>query len=104
MKRPVLQLVCVLCLLFSQQAAVSHAIWHANHQSAAQQGSHKNQSAEGRLCNLHGLFSQVVGAAPANDINFALADALNEQRAQAFHDVASVTPIRARSRGPPHLS
>ena len=104
MARSLLQVICVLCLLFSQQAAFTHATWHAHEQSLRQHGGHHKPSAHGELCKLHGLFSQVLGTAPGTIVHIALADALGEQIAQLALAIVTATPITARSRGPPSLS
>ena len=60
MKRSVLQLFCIVCLLLGQQAAFTHASWHAQEQSLRQHGNHHKQpSTQGDLCKLHGVFTHM---------------------------------------------
>jgi hypothetical protein len=104
MKRSVLQFICTLCLLFAQQAAFTHALWHAHEPSVQRHDRHDNSSAHGELCKLHGLFTQVVGGAPGTIVQLVLEDALNEQSPHVASAVLSTSLLTPRSRGPPRLS
>jgi hypothetical protein len=104
MKRSILQFICVLGLLFAQQGAFTHAIWHVHGTAARQHHGDQKSSAQGDLCKLHGLFTQVAGGAPASVFHFAMDDALNEHSVQFSEPRHSVRPLAARSRGPPRLA
>jgi hypothetical protein len=102
MKRSILQLVCVFCLLFTQHVAFTHATWHARSAAAAHQ-HHRNDdgSSERERCTLHGLFGQVVGCAPAMVVELGLQDLLGERVAHLSQTGRTATPLTPRSRGPP---
>jgi hypothetical protein len=104
MKRSALQFICIVCLLFAQQAAFTHALWHTHEPSVRSHTGHDRPSAQGDLCKLHGLFSQVLGTAPGTTFHVAIGNALNEQSAHLSPPVPSSSPLRPRSRGPPRLS
>ena len=105
MKRSVLQLFCIVCLLLGQQAAFTHASWHAQEQLLRQHGNHHKQpSTQGDLCKLHGVFNQLVGTAHGSITHFALSDALHERSTDRSTLVVSSSPLTPRSRGPPRLS
>jgi len=105
MKRSVLQLFCIVCLLLGQQAAFTHASWHAHEQSLRQHGNHHKQpSTQGDLCKLHGVFTQLVGTAPGSIVHFALTDALDERSTHRPTLAVSAGALTPRSRGPPRLS
>jgi hypothetical protein len=104
MKRSILQFVCILGLLFAQQGALMHAIWHVHGTAAQPHDGDQKQSAQGDLCKLHGLFTQVVGGAPAPVVHFSMDDVLNEHIVHLSERRHSVRPLTARSRGPPRLA
>jgi hypothetical protein len=104
MKRSILQFICVVCLLFAQQGAFTHAIWHAHGPSAQQHDSQHKPSADGDLCKLHGLFTQVVGTAPGTTVYVASEDALTEHSVDDPQLSRTTKPLTPRSRGPPRLS
>lgn len=51
----------IFLLLFAQQSAITHAVWHASDHGPAQHKNKGDASYQGKLCGLHGAFSQVVG-------------------------------------------
>jgi hypothetical protein len=61
--RNLVRILCILALLFAQQAALTHAAWHAGEQTAGQERRH-DASFQDKLCDLHGVFCQVLGALP----------------------------------------
>lgn len=104
-----LQLVCALALLFAQQAALTHQVWHAAphggvlHFSVAAEGQCGSQAPQERLCSLHAAFGTVLGALDcagagvldrtAGEIRFRLPDL----------SAPSAPGLPAVSRGPPAL-
>jgi hypothetical protein len=104
MKRSILQLACVFCLLFAQHVAFTHATWHAHGAAAAHQQDRNDEgSAERELCTLHGLFGQVVGCAPGIVVQLAVEDPVSERVAYLPQALRPATPLTPRSRGPPSL-
>ena len=99
MKRTLLQLACVLLLLFAQQSALTHAAWHAHERHPAQQDS--DVSFQGGLCDLHIAFGAVLGGANAAPPQHPLPDRLDQHIAQRPPAHAVVTPLTPRSRAPP---
>ena len=89
----------VLALLFAQQAAVAHSVWHA---AAAAKAGAVHLGAKGNpLCTQHGSLDTVLGglsAAPA----FATADEPQPAHFPAANVPAASTPAPSPlSRGPP---
>src|SRR3954453_21073441 len=88
--RRFLQTGCIFLLLFAQQAALTHLLWHA--QRSARIERLEDSTAEAKrpasapetagLCGLHALLGQVLGAASC------------DPRAQADTRVAGETPQR----------
>jgi hypothetical protein len=102
-KRVFPQLVFVLLLLFAQQAAFTHAAWHAHDQHPAQHDSKDKVSFQGSLCDLHVAFSAVLGMAHASPVHHAAREGTDErivQRPHVLRVAESPTPL---SRGPPVL-
>ena len=64
-KRRFTAFFCVFLLLFAQQAALTHAAWHAHHEHAStSRAAAHDGSLQGELCALHGPFTQVLGWCP----------------------------------------
>ena len=104
MKRVFPQIVFILLLLFAQQAAFTHAAWHAHDQHPAQHDSKDKVSFQGSLCDLHVAFSAVLGGAHASPVHHAAQECGDERivlsPARPLRVAESPTPL---SRGPPHL-
>ena len=72
--RRLLQTGCILLLLFAQQAALTHLLWHAQRAVAAERLDRTGVQAKrdtgklhvAALCGLHALLGQVLGAAPCD--------------------------------------
>lgn len=106
-RRALLQLVCAL-LLFAQQIALTHAIWHVSHELPAPEqhvhdrdGGHSQDTEAANLCSFDAAFGQVLGGAPITTYVFLAhaaggASALDPQRASATQRF--LAPL---SRGPP---
>ena len=105
-----MQLCCIFLLLFAQQSALTHAMWHAFGGSAkyAQKAGAASQPApqsrDAALCAFDAAYGQALGAAlggaPA-DVPAPLADV-----ATSHSKYSSTTPLflAPLSRGPPALS
>jgi hypothetical protein len=104
MKRKILQFVCAFCLLFAQQGALTHAVWHARGDAPVQQDSKHKSSLHGDLCNLHGLFTQVVGGASTTVFHVPAPDAVHVHALELQYLCISARLPAPRSRGPPLLS
>jgi len=106
--RALIQVLCAL-VLFAQQAALTHAVWHSAAGQAAQQDdahAYEHEPAPARLaglCAYDAAFGLVLGGACAT-VAVALPNAPVTQAAlpppDAFSPVDALTP---RSRGPPIL-
>jgi hypothetical protein len=90
-------------LLFAQQGAFLHAAWHAN-DTTAHQKNKSDGTVQGKLCDLHGAFGQVLGGGHTETPPTPLTEQLRETieyRAHAFVVPALHVPL---SRGPPLIS
>ena len=106
-----MQLLCIALLLFAQQAAFAHAIWHAHkqlpaghQQQAHAQDSHGSPQREASsVCALDVVLGEVLGAAPCGGsvthVSSGTHAVTNAER--AVHGVSRFpAPL---SRGPPTL-
>jgi len=104
LKRVFVHLACMFLLLFAQQAALTHAAWHATHKSPpVQHEGNGKASFQGGLCNLHVAFSQVLGGASACALPPRAAECFiprAEHRERSHHAAVSLPFF---SRGPPVL-
>ena len=102
-----LQLFCALALLFAQQAALTHQVWHAAPHggplefAVSAEGQGGSQAPQERLCGLHAAFGTVLGALDCTGAG-APASFAGEI---AFHSTGlswlSARGPKAVSRGPP---
>ena len=112
MKRRLFNLACILLLLFAQQAAIAHAIWHAHAheppestsacETACPDGS-PSQHDPAPLCAFDIAFSQVLGGASGGTSALVVTDCPADTVTLHLN-----LPPRARflaplSRGPPAL-
>ena len=104
-----IQLLCAF-VLFAQQAALTHGVWHAAASQSAHEphgGAHGDERTPATelssLCVFDAAFGQVLGGAPATHQS-ACAETTASQRAlyhgRAYTAADALTP---RSRGPPAL-
>jgi len=94
----------MLLLLFAQQTALTHAAWHATHESPpAQQDGKGKGSFQSGLCNQHFAFSQVLsGAHAASPAPPAPEHFVDQGKQQHYsHCVQVLLPFS--SRAPPIL-
>jgi hypothetical protein len=102
-RRAFLQFVLAALLLFAQQAAVTHAIWHAHGPTPEQHEDNGKGSFHAGSCDWHSAFCQVLGAVPSGSPSHAERHGPAEQAAApALPRVAALSPAPL-SRGPPAL-
>jgi hypothetical protein len=97
--RYAIRLLCIFVLLFAQQAAYTHAAWHAGEQT--QHRSKQDATLQDSLCALHGALSQVLGGihgTPAAAAEACIACCVNEGRCNAPFVALLHSPP---ARGPP---
>jgi hypothetical protein len=108
--RQMMQLCCVFLLLFAQQSALTHAMWHAFGASAnyAQKAGAASQPApqpgDAALCAFDAAYGQALGAAlggAPSDVPAPLAQAAALHSKYSFTTPQFLAPL---SRGPPALS
>jgi hypothetical protein len=108
-KSALFRLALVALLLFAQQAALTHATWHAhqplagNAHGAGSGDQSGKQPQETQLCGFHLAFGQVLGAASGSDVTFALPALGSERACPGARTCACVTHLPPQSRGPPTL-
>jgi hypothetical protein len=102
-KRVFPQFVFILLLLFAQQAAFTHAAWHAHDQHPAQHDSKDKVSFQGSLCDLHVAFSAVLGGAHASPVHHAVQECGNERIVYRLNPLRVAESPIPLSRGPPVL-
>jgi hypothetical protein len=98
-----LQLACVFLLLFAQQAAVTHAVWHAQAPASQQQDTKGKAAFQGGLCDLHGVFTQVLGGVHSACAPTPHAPALNAHIVHRPPSWVAARHLIPLSRGPPVL-
>jgi hypothetical protein len=101
-KRVFLQIVLAALLLFGQQVALTHGVSHAHGPAPEHQESGKGSFQSGS-CNLHGVYSQILGAMPASPAAHSEQSLLLEQVAAAALPCAAAQALAPLSRGPPAL-
>ncbi len=103
MSRKLVHYLCILLLLFAQQAAYTHAAWHAGEQGERHDRPH-DTSFDAKLCDLHGAFAQVLGALPGSPTSLPDVPPCDEQvSVPAAACVVPPVPVPT-SRGPPTVS
>ncbi len=114
MHRRGLQFVCVGLLLFAQQSALLHAIWHAaksvrgGNPVAVHLGTtgHDDTESGGKnaQCAFDPAFGTVLGAINAGCSAALVAAAAADPQSWPFLQHIDPKPVRAVSRGPPAIS
>src|SRR5918999_790428 len=110
--RRLMQLCCIFLLLFSQQTALTHALWHAaggdeSHAAHAHDADgdahHHDADAEAALCAYHLAFGTLLGGHHGAATALALADAACAHA--VAHPIGRIAAesVPAVSRGPPLL-
>jgi hypothetical protein len=95
-----LRVVFVVLLLFAQQAAFTHAAWHAGEHRPTQQ-SEQDASFQGTLCGLHAAFGEVLGAVAGTASPLLLSRFGQCEPAPVFVDWVVLPSLPPRTRGPP---
>lgn len=112
-KSAFLRLLLAALLLVAQQAAVTHAIWHAHdglaghvHDTAVVQSgqSHDDDSTQAQFCGFHVAFGQVLGMAHGNAAMFAAPVLLVEHGPAPDRSCRHIVFVPPQSRGPPAFS
>ena len=101
--RKFVPLLCILALLFAQQAAFAHAAWHAAEQAAGQERPH-DASFQDELCDLHGAFGEVLGALPQSADWLPTAAVTHISCGDAPRDWVAFSLRTPPSRAPPIVS
>ena len=113
MRRVLLQLVLAALLLFAQQAAVTHAIWHAaenlpgnGSDTGLDRGygpSNDEHSPQAQLCGFDAAFGQVLGGAHGSAGTFLSPELTSEPIALSARPCSGVLSLSFHSRAPPVL-
>ena len=103
--RRALSAFAFVLLLFAQQAALTHAAWHVGEDLAvAHHDGKEKKSFQGSLCDLHGLFNQVLGGAKGAALSVVPQDipaVRFEEPAPPYHRAPR---LALRCRDPPRVS
>ncbi len=112
--RVLLQLICISLLLVSQQAALTHAVWHATerlHGHGVAGGAHDSHDAGHHdadtaraLCSLDMVYGEVLGAICGRTARAAAVAQAPDHVGWLVHRRVAVERVRAVSRGPPDFS
>lgn len=110
--RVLMQLCCIFLLLFAQQSALTHALWHAAaagdshaaHASDSGDDAHEHHSdVQGALCDYHAAFGTMLGGHHGAVLALAVAaDGLVEAPLSPAGRITTEA-VPAVSRGPPIL-
>jgi hypothetical protein len=107
--RRLMQLGCILLLLFAQQAALTHALWHSHAGGSAHvhQDTHADRGHGDRvpdavnLCAFDAALGQVLGAAPSGHHDRIAAASGAETPVGRQHAPVLQDFLAPHSRGPP---
>lgn len=110
-RRTLIQLICIGLLLFSQQAALAHGVWHAaerlhghDHRAHTHDDDHDAAESARALCSLDVAYGEVLGAICGHGACGAAVAPASDHVAWPVHSRVALEPIRAVSRGPPAFS
>ena len=112
--RNLMQLCCIFLLLFAQQTALTHALWHAaggheSHAHAAGGHAHdhdahdRESDAQGALCDSHSACGTLLGGHHGATAALGALDAACAHAASHFTGRITAEAVPAVSRGPPLL-
>ncbi|HZN27271.1 MAG TPA: hypothetical protein VFB75_23795 [Burkholderiales bacterium] len=107
--RRLLQLCCIFLLLFAQQTALTHALWHAERQlpvgalehHAAQHTHDSGDADAAALCAFDAAFGQLLGAALSGHHGLLHASITNERPHRLTFFSVPRYFLAPLSRGPP---
>ena len=113
-RRLTLRLILAALLLVAQQAAVTHAVWHAHDSLAGHVHDtelnddlghqHDEHSSEAQFCGFHAAFGQVLGVAAGNAAPLAVLRLDVERVSEPQRSCSHVESVPPQSRSPPVLS
>lgn len=105
-----MQLCCIFLLLFAQQSALTHALWHAagGHESHSQHAAHTDahdheSEAERELCAYHLAFGTLLGGHHGAAAALLPTDPPGTHASLRQTGRITAEPVPAVSRGPPPL-
>jgi hypothetical protein len=107
--RRLVQLGCIFLLLFAQQVALTHAIWHAHGGNSSDVttpvAAHPDHGRPGvsTVCAFDAAFGQVLGAVSGGGSVSVPRVSAPETPLQSFRALASRDFLHPLSRGPPPL-
>ena len=112
-RRNALHILCAFLLLFAQQGALTHSVWHLGDHLPAQ-GHHEHagathddgdagHSSQSSLCDLHFALGSVLGGNCASPALVSLPDLKHDLSATADFQRAALTFASYLSRAPPAL-
>jgi len=112
-KRTALHFLCAFLLLFAQQGALTHSVWHLGdhlpahahheHAVAAHDGGDEGPSSQSKLCDLHFVLGSVLGGNCASPALVSLPDLEHGLPASADFQRTALTSASYLSRAPPVL-
>ena len=105
-----MQLCCIFLLLFAQQAALTHALWHAaggdepRGAHAHDGGAHDHESErQGALCDYHIAFGTLLGGHHGAPVALGALDTACAHAGSYLTGRITAEAVPAVSRGPPPL-
>lgn len=110
--RRLMQLGCIFLLLFAQQSALTHTLWHAAgshdshalHVSVADHDAHDHEpDAQGALCDYHLALGTLLGGHHGAAVPLVLADTACTHGVLPPTGRIAAEAVPAVSRGPPLL-
>ena len=107
-KSVLLRLALVALLLVAQQAAITHATWHARlaggaHHSQDTTDQPAEHSQESQLCGFHLAFGQVLGAVGTSTVALDVPALEAEPLGAGARSCVYLASLPPQSRGPPFL-
>ena len=112
-KRTALNFLCAFLLLFAQQGALTHSVWHLGdhlpahehheHAGAAHDDGDEGHTSQSRLCDLHFVLGSVLGGNCASPALVLLPELTHGLPASTDVQRAARTSTYYLSRAPPVL-
>lgn len=110
MRRAFLRLILACLLLAAQQAALTHATWHAQDRLAGQSRQDRaasdrpdGSSTQGQLCGFDLAFGQVLGGAHGSGCDICLPELAPERTVLSPRPYSAAIALSFHSRAPPVL-
>jgi hypothetical protein len=95
--------ICIVLLLYAQQQALVHAVWHQALPSSIQHTDPSEASFGSAVCDFDGVFAQVLGAAGVSACRLSLPPLAVSAPNACLQSRAESDPPACRSRGPPFV-